>query len=542
MSEPADVLEVDPGAPRRDSLRAPAWTGPVAGLVAAATALAAGLVVAAIIDVDSPLNAVGSEFIDHTPHWLKTLAISAFGTNDKTALRAGMLVVIGLLSLVVGAVARRRPLVGWVSFAMFGVLGAVIAVGRPGQGASAAIPAVIAGAVGSVVLWGLLRVVRAGDGPAETPGSSRAPSGWDRRRFVTTTAGAAGVAVVTAGVARSLERRRLTDLADAAPSTLPPLDATTATPGLSDVSSAAPPIPPTATVSPVTPFITPNDDFYLIDTALSVPRINVGRWSVQIGGMVDRPLTLTYQDLLDRPQVERVVTISCVSNEIGGDLVGNAVWQGVLLADVLTEAGVQSGVEQVFSTSVDGWTCGFPIEAALDGRDALIAVGMNGEPLPLRHGFPARLIIPGLYGYVSATKWLEKIELTTWDAAEGYWVPRGWSREAPIKTQSRIDVPARGEKLKAGTVAVAGIAWAPRRKISKVELRIDDGAWVEATLADEVGDDSWRQWRYAWDATAGSHKIQVRATDGNGDVQIEEVSRPDPDGATGWHTRTVSVG
>jgi sulfite oxidase len=230
-----------------------------------------------------------------------------------------------------------------------------------------------------------------------------------------------------------------------------------------------------------------------------------------------------------------------VSNEVGGDLVGTAVWQGVMLADVLAEAGVRPEAEQVFTTSVDGWTCGFPVAAALDGRDAMIALGMNGEPLPLRHGFPARLIVPGLYGYVSATKWLQSIELTTWDADEGYWVPRGWAREAPIKTQSRIDVPKRRAEVAAGTVAVAGIAWAPHRGVTKVEVRVDSGEWQPARLGDDVTSDAWRQWVYEWDATPGEHTLQVRATDGDGVTQIEQVSRPDPDGATGWHTRTVSV-
>jgi hypothetical protein len=230
-----------------------------------------------------------------------------------------------------------------------------------------------------------------------------------------------------------------------------------------------------------------------------------------------------------------------VSNEVGGDLIGNAVWQGVLLADLLDEVGVHNDATQVFGTSVDGWTCGFPIELALDGRDAMIAIGMNGESLPLKHGFPARMIVPGLYGYVSATKWLSRIELTTWDEAVGYWVPRGWARDAPIKTQSRIDVPRRGQSIPAGRTAIAGIAWAQHRGVSKVEVRIDDGTWHEARLGADVSVDAWRQWIYEWDSTPGTYVIQVRATDNNGDTQIEELSRPDPDGATGWHSRRVTV-
>ncbi len=272
-----------------------------------------------------------------------------------------------------------------------------------------------------------------------------------------------------------------------------------------------------------------------------MPRIRLDSWAVEIGGRVEYPLRLTYDDLLGRPQIERVVTIACVSNEVGGDLIGNAVWQGVVLADLLAEVGVQADATQLFGTSVDGWTCGFPVEVALDGHDAMIAIGMNGEQLPLQHGFPTRMIVPGLYGYVSATKWLSRIDLTTWDEAVGYWVPRGWSRDAPIKTQSRIDVPRQGVNVPAGRTAIAGIAWAQHRGVAKVEERIDDGEWQEARLGADVTVDAWRQWIYEWNATPGKYTIQVRATDRNGDTQTEEVSRPDPDGATGWHTRNVTV-
>jgi sulfite oxidase len=531
--------EIDPAAPRRDPDRSPAWTAPVAGFVAAGAAVAVGQLFAALVDVTAPLDAVGSEFIDHTPKWLKNLAVEWFGTNDKLALRVGMVATIGLLSLVVGLVARRRPLLGVAAIDLFGVVGAIIAVGRPdGEGLSA-LPPLVGAVAGGGLLWYLIGLVRRGDGVRETPVVSRAPDGWDRRRFFGVTGAAAGVAVVAVASARRLETARLDELSDAAPDSLPPVDSQ---PGLAAVNSSAPEIPADAQLFADTPYLTPNDDFYLIDTALSVPRIDVNDWSVEIRGLVDRPVSYTYADLLAKPQVERVITICCVSNEVGGDLIGNAVWQGVLLRDLLDEAGVQPEAEQVFSTSVDGWTCGFPVAAAFDGRDAMIALGMNGEPLPLRHGFPARLIIPGLYGYVSATKWLQTIELNRWSDAEGYWVPRGWARDAPVKTQSRIDVPRRGDDVAAGTVAVAGVAWAQHRGISKVEVRVDDGPWAEARLGTDVTEDAWRQWVYEWQATPGEHRLQVRATDGNGDTQTEEVARPDPDGATGWHTRTVQVG
>ena len=534
----APLPEVDPEAPRRDPVPAPRWAGPVAGLLAAAAALGTGWLVAAGLDVVAPLDAVGSEFIDRTPAWLKDLAIDWFGTANKAALRVGMVMAIALLAALAGALARRRRWIGPAAMAVFGALGAAVAAGRPGQGAGAAIAALVAAIAGAAVIWWLSAIVAAGDPLRQQPTASRAPDGWDRRQFVVAGAGTAALAVGTSVAARSIERRRADDARADAPA-LPQVDDPTVSPEA--ITSAAPEVPADATLSPISPFITPIADFYRIDTALSIPRVRVDRWALEIGGMVDRPLRLTYADLLDRPQVERHVTIACVSNEVGGNLVGTATWQGVLLADLLDEAGVQPGAEQVFGTSVDGWTCGFPVAAATDGRDAMIAVGMNGEPLPVRHGFPARVIVPGLYGYVSATKWLARLDLTTWEAEEGYWIPRGWAREAPIKTQSRIDVPRRGETVEAGTVAIAGVAWAQRRGVTRVEVRIDDGDWVEARLGSDVSTDTWRQWLLEWQAEPGEHVIQVRATDGSGEVQTAEVARPDPDGATGHHSRRVIV-
>lgn len=531
--------EVDPNAPRSQSSPAPRWVGPFCGLLAVAVAVGVGLLAAAFLDVNSPLDAVGSEFIDRTPKWLKIRAIDWFGTNDKLALRIGMVAVISLLAFGVGILARRWPKVGPASIGLFGLFGAFVAIGRPAQNIKSAAPALVGAAVGAVVIWYLIGAIRVTDPARTMPGLSHTPRSWDRRRFVIATGTAATGAVVAAVTARRLESSRLEGIRSTASNELPPVATDKSFGG--EVMSAAPEIPADATLSPITSFLTPNSEFYRIDTALSVPRIRLDSWAVDIGGRVERPIRLTYNDLLARPQVERVVTIACVSNEVGGDLIGNAVWQGVLLADLLTEVGVQADATQVFGTSVDGWTCGFPIEVALDGRDAMIAIGMNGEQLPLKHGFPARMIVPGLYGYVSATKWLSRIDLTTWDEAVGYWVPRGWARDAPIKTQSRIDVPRRGEKVPAGRTAIAGIAWAQHRGVAKVEVRIGDGEWQKARLGADVTVDAWRQWIYEWNATPGKHTIQVRATDRNGDTQTEEVSRPDPDGATGWHTRTVTV-
>ncbi len=528
-SSPAPV-DVTPQLPAEVRKSTPRLYGTVAGLVAGAVAVTAGMLIAGIIDVVSPIDAVGSEFIDRVPPWLKELAIQWFGTNDKLALRIGIISVLAVAALVVGYLAVRRVVAGVVGIGLFGLVGALAAWHRPGESGTAALPSMLGAAIGIPLLIWLTRP--SAPRPIEMPGRSRVPLGWDRRRFLVSTGSAAAAAVVAGALAEALERSRVRSIRQAIPDTLPQLAATSST-GID--------VPAGATLSPVTPFITPNDEFYRIDTALSFPRINLPSWKVDIVGMVDTPLSLTYDDLLARPQVERIVTLCCVSNEVGGDLIGNATFQGVMLADVLNEAGVQAGAEQVFSTSLDGWTCGFPVEVALDGRDAMIALGMNGEPLPLEHGFPARLVVPGLYGYVSATKWLSKIKITTWDADEGFWVPRGWSRDAPIKTQSRIDVPRGGETIAAGSTKIAGIAWAQHRGVDRVEVRIEDGPWQEARLGSDVTDDAWRQWVLDWDATPGEYTLQVRATDKNGDTQTADLAPPDPDGATGYHTRIVKV-
>jgi DMSO/TMAO reductase YedYZ molybdopterin-dependent catalytic subunit len=493
--------------------------------VAGALAVSVGLLVAAITDVVSPIDAVGSEVIDRVPRWVKEFAIRNFGTNDKLALRAGIIAILAVAAIALGVAAVRRPIVGTIGFAVFGLVGALAAVHRPGEGVGAAVPSILGALVGGLVLSRALR-----PRPVEVPGPSQAPLGWDRRRFLITSGAATVAAAMAAGVAKALENGRVEEIRVATKVPLPP----------SDELDTAAPIPADATLSPTSPFVTPNDDFYRIDTALSFPRVEASKWSCEITGMVDSPVTVTYADLLAMPQVERVITLCCVSNEVGGEYIGNAVWRGVLLRDVLEQVGVQDSAEQVYSTSMDGWTCGFPVEAAFDGRDAMIALGMNGQTLPLEHGYPARLVVPGLYGYVSATKWLSKIELTTWDD-EGYWVPRGWSRLGPIKTQSRIDVPRSKQTVAVGPQKIAGVAWAQHRGIEKVEVRIDGGAWQPARLATDVTDDAWRQWVLDWNAPSGDHVVEVRATDKTGETQTEERAPVAPDGATGYHTIKVKV-
>jgi DMSO/TMAO reductase YedYZ molybdopterin-dependent catalytic subunit len=295
-------------------------------------------------------------------------------------------------------------------------------------------------------------------------------------------------------------------------------------------------------VAGITPLVVPTESFYRIDTALLVPRVDTTTWVLTVRGLVDREVRLTYDDLRAMPLFDQYVTIACVSNDVGGKLVGNALWTGVHLHDVLDQAGVQAEATQIVGRSVDGFTTGFPTAWAMDpARDPMIAIGMNGQPLPADHGFPARLIIPGLYGYVSATKWLGEIELTRWEDFDAYWVPLGWSKEGPILTQSRIDVPRGGSSISAGPVNIAGVAWAPDRGVSAVEVKVDDEDWVAATLSTPLSDATWVQWLRVWDATPGRHAILVRATDGTGEIQTAEMSRPAPDGARGHHTIEVDV-
>lgn len=522
--------ETDPNAPltRNASFPVPRVYGLILGVVSAGVAVAVGMLIASLGDAASPIDAVGSSFIDRTPSWLKDLAITWFGTNNKTALRIGIWAVLTVVACVLGIASRKShsPLIA--GFVVFSVLGTASAIERPGRDVLSVLAPLIGGGVGIVVVVYLGAMLRAKSIAMNTPIESRVPLGWDRRRFLQTS-GALGVVAVGVGtIGRIREVQRVDNVRAQIPTSLPPA------PSEEQVVFAETGFHPTDS------FVTPTQSFYRIDTALSFPTINLDKWKIRVSGMVNTPVELTYADITALPQVERMITISCVSNPVGGRYIGNAVWQGVFLRDVLNAAGVQPGVEQVFSRSVDGWTCGFPIDAALDERDALIAIGMNGEPLSLKHGFPARLIVPGLYGYVSATKWLSEIELTTWDK-KGYWMPRGWSQIAPIKTQSRIDVPRADTTTPAGDMLIAGVAWAQHTGIARVEVRIDEGSWQVATLGDDVSDDTWRQWTLPWTATPGEHVIQVRATDKSGYTQTEVRSDVAPDGATGWHTRRVRI-
>ena len=477
-----------------------------------------------IPSVPSLIVSIGTGIIDLAPPAVKDLAIETFGTADKPALLVGIVVLSALFGALLGLGGIRSMAIPSVGFLVFGALGAIAAIQDPQSQASPSIMvAAVAAGAGLAAFLAMIRRARVGEMPV-------VEADLARRAFLRGAGAFALLAGVTAVAGRLLvDRVRMAS--NRAEVVLP--SAQTPLPAPAPGSSLS--------VAGIAPVVTPNDAFYRIDTALSVPSVDLDTWSLKITGMVDRPYELTYDDLLDLPMVERYVTLSCVSNQVGGDLVGNAKWLGVPLTDVLDRAGVQQGADQIVGRSLDGFTIGFPTEVAFDGREALVAVGMNDEPLPFDHGFPARLVVAGLYGYVSATKWLADIELTTWDAFDAYWVPKGWAKEGPIKTQSRIDTPQANARLGAGTRPIAGVAWAPGRGISRVEVQVDEGGWQEATLSEPLSKESWRQWSLNWEAGSGTHTVQVRATDGNGDTQTTMPRPPRPDGATGYHTISVVV-
>jgi DMSO/TMAO reductase YedYZ molybdopterin-dependent catalytic subunit len=517
MTATAD-REVEQQQPER---AVPRWQAATAGVLAATAALAAAEVVAALLDgAGSPVASIGTVVINLAPPPLKDAAIDLLGTADKPALIGGVLVVLAIVAAVTGVLAVRRFWVGVAGVVGLGLVGLAAVLADPSAGTASLLPSLAAMLAGVAALRVLISAL------TEAPAADAA----GRRRFLwaATTIGAS--ALVGGTAARWLAGNRR---AAAAPSQVQ----------LPAADEALPPVPDGASlqVDGLTPFITPNDEFYRIDTALRAPAIAVEDWRLSITGMVDNPMELTYDQLLEYELVEADITLACVSNEVGGDLIGNARWRGVRLADLLGDAGVQADADQLVGRAVDGFTTGSPLETVLDGREALIAIGMNGEPLPHLHGFPARIVVPGLYGYVSATKWLAELEVTTFDAFDAYWVPRGWAERAPIKTQSRIDVPSGQGDVRPGAQAIAGVAWAQGRGIATVEVQVDDGPWEEAQLATAVGRDTWRQWTYQWQATEGTHQVRVRATDETGETQPEERVAPRPDGATGWHTVVVDV-
>ncbi len=515
------------------------WTaridGPaaIAGVAATAAALGISELLAGVLPgATSLVAAVGQALIDRQPPGAKDVVVSLFGTNDKLAFELFIVGVAAIIGAGLGMLARRHFGVTAVIFVVFGFIGFIASLDDPlaNAGVAAAAAAISVGAGLWILGWLLDGSARRAAAGKHGSATATMPD-WSRRSFLIR-AGGVGVGAVVAGVLGRglLERQRVAPVGNGPP--IPPASVTV--PALDATQDLA------TTIPNLTPIVMPNDSFYRIDTALLTPIVDTTGWTLRIHGLVDRETTLTWEQLIALPMFEQYVTISCVSNEVGGKLVGNAKWTGVHLREVLDIAGVQPAATQLVGRSVDGFTAGMPTAWVMDkARDPMIALKMNDVPLPPAHGYPARLIVPGLYGYVSATKWLAELELTTLDAFDGYWIPLGWAKEAPILTQSRIDTPRGG--VTAGQVHVAGIAWAPDRGVSRVEVSID-GAWRDARLSTPISNTTWVQWVTDWAADPGDHVIQVRATDGTGTVQPEQPSPPAPDGARGWHTIHVSVG
>jgi DMSO/TMAO reductase YedYZ molybdopterin-dependent catalytic subunit len=580
------------GRRRRDT-----WPGLLAGafcgVLAAAVALGVAQLTAGITGaLGSPIDAIGEVAINHTPIPVKEFAIAHFGSRDKDALVIGILAVLIVAAAVAGALAVRRLRYGLAVLALFAAAGVAAAVTQPQATATDVLPTLTGMAAAAAALVMLTRSARdafhspsrtvtagppvaegrpvadeprasaragfpATPGPArpepadgrepvagpETAGEQETPdgprpadgpgptSGSSRRSFLITGAGVAAVATAGGGAGQLLLGRFSVASSRAAVRLPAP-------------AVAARPVPAGAQLrglSGLSPFFTPNPQFYRVDTDLLVPQVAPESWTLRIDGMVRSPVEISFDQLLRMPLTEADITLVCVSNVVGGPYAGNARWLGVPLAALLRRAGVRAGADQVLSTGSDGMTISTPLQLVLDGRNALVAVGMNRQPLPLAHGFPARMVVPGLYGYVSATKWLTRLTVTTFARQRAYWTQRGYAAQAPIKTESRIDLPKPLAQVPAGRVPVAGVAWAPHRGISAVEVSVDNGPWHPARLAAADGIDTWRQWLWPWDATPGLHSLRVRATDGAGATQTPREASPVPDGASGWDSVVVTV-
>ena len=524
-AEPAD-------GPAPAPARRTGWMYALAGVVSAGLALGVSELLSGF-DLSTPslVLAVGDAFIDVTPPFLKDWAIDVFGTNDKAVLIGGMVAVVLLLGAALGVIARRFIWAAAAAFAAFGVLGFWVGTDVPLAGTGlTAVSAAASAASGFFSLLGLRCLIEKGNRSEPDIAGFAAPPASGRRAFLAATAGAAAAAAGTAVLGRTWTENSRIRVATREEVALP---------GPSD------PVPDptdaqTASAFGLSPLVTPIDQFYKIDTALGIPTVDLDSWTLSLAGLVDRPLQLNYEQILSQPLVERYITLACVSNPVGGGLVGNAKWLGIPLRSLVEEAGVRPEGTQLIGRSVDGFTVGFPTAALFDGREALLAVGMNGETLPFKHGFPARLVVSGLYGYVSATKWLSEIEFARWEDFDAYWVPRGWAKEAPIKTQSRIDFPRPG-RMNAGPITIAGVAWAQSRGISRVEVSVNGEDWRQAEMPEELSIDSWRQWKLEENFSPGMHIIAVRAADGTGQFQTAERAPARPDGATGYHTISVNV-
>jgi DMSO/TMAO reductase YedYZ molybdopterin-dependent catalytic subunit len=499
------------------------------GILAALVGIAAADLLASFFnEAYAPIQVVASSAIDIPPAPVKEWATSTFGTSAKYVVVASVIAAVAALAFVAGVIARKHLV--WSMAIAFGIgaIGAIAGLRRPTGQFWAPIPSLLAGAIAAVVLWfAATRILRAPvDANASIPGgASKAFSGRRALLF--------GTGAVIGSAAMLTAARGVSQLKNATASRVSTL--------LPPPVNPLPPLPPTvqAPVPGIGPFVTPNADFYRIDTAVVVPQVKNTEWNLTFDGLVTNTFTISYQDLIARPMVERDITIMCVSNPVGGPYIGTARWLGTPLMPLLEEAGIASSADQILSTSIDGWTCSTPLEGLAD-REPLLAIGMNGEPLPVDHGFPVRMIIPGLYGFISATKWVTRITATTYQDVTAYWTARGWATDAPVLTGSRIDVPAK--PIPAGDTNIAGVAWAmDGGGISRVEVQIDGGPWQQANLAEEPNSVTWRQWWLPWVANPGEHAVVVRATNGEGEVQTSEVRDVIPSGATGYASRTVSV-
>ena len=501
-----------------------------AGIAAAAAGAAIGTLAAALIDpAYAPIEVVASTAIDLPPAPVKEWATSTFGTAAKSVVVGVVIAADIAIAAWAGVASRTRPRIGIQIMLLAGVVGAIASLLRPVDAILAPLPSLIAGATAALALWWLLRLAPASgtvDGESVDGDTSRPD--MSRRHLLL---GIGGVVVV--GGAALAGARWLTGRASAVASRVATV--------LPRPTTSLPPLPVSvqAPVPGMTPFITPNTDFYRIDTAVIVPQVPAQEWTLTFDGMVRRPFTITYADLLEMPMVERDITIMCVSNPIGGDLIGTARWLGTPLLPLLERAGVEPAADQLFSTSVDGWTCSTPIDGLAE-REPMLAIGMNGEPLPIHNGFPVRMIVPGLYGFISATKWVTRISASTYAQDPAYWTVRGWATDAPVLTGSRIDLPQGSVTV--GTTAIGGVAWAMDGDgVSRVEVSIDDGPWQAAQLADQPTPRTWRQWWLEWQAAPGRHTIAVRATNGRGETQTSEVRDVVPSGATGYDVGVVEA-
>ena len=500
-----------------------------AGVLATVTGMAAGHLVASLGDAESsPVLAVGATVIDATPTPVKEFAIRTFGTNDKPILIGSVLLGTLLLAGVIGLVGRSRPRLGVGLLVGLVVVAGAAALLRPTATPLYLLPPLATAAVGVGTYLALLRGIprRAEPGAAET----REAVGQSRRGFLVLAGATAAVAVVLGGAGQLVRRAktRISDVALPSPRrSIAPLPT-----GLSERGGA---------FSGVTDFRTSNEDFYRVDVNLSVPVVDPDSWRLTVDGDVENQLEITFDELLEMPMIERDITMTCVSNDVGGTYVGAARWLGVPITDILERAGVGSGADQILSTAVDGFTISTPLEVATDGRDCMIVVGMNGEPLPREHGFPVRMLTPGIYGYVGSMKWLNRLTLTTYEEQMAYWTERDWAIDAPVKIASRIDTPEPLATLDAGENVLGGVAWAQQRGVAKVEVRIDGGRWQAAELGPEANVDYWRQWFFRWDAEPGQHMVAVRATTKEGEVQTAARARPFPNGSSGIQEIVVNV-